>query len=167
MARRRSPFKPFPLAAILQKVVKKRGLPLTIGDPYLRRVWNETVGDGIAAETAPENIKRGVLYVKVSSPVWVHHLQFLKKDILQRFNELHGKGAVRELHLTVGVIAAPARPDGEAVPAATNLDLTPRDKRLMKESLAQVSDPELQEILRRVMTRAISRRRFLEKRKDR
>ena len=194
MARRRSQFKPFPLADILQKVMKKQGIPLTTGDPYLRRVWNEAVGDGIAAQTAPENIKRGTLFVKVSSSVWIHHLQFLKKEILQRFNELHGKGTVRELNLSIGAItASTSRPRSAASAAIASLtacggvkdantasgsaitigttdkitSLSARDERLMKESLAAVSDPELREILRRVMARAISRRRFLEKRKDR
>jgi len=167
MARRRSHFKPFPLADILQKVMKKQGIPLTTSDPYLRRIWNEAVGEGIAAQTAPDNIKRGTLFVKVSSSVWIHHLQFLKKEILQRFNELYGKGTVRELHLSIGVIAAPVRQGETVAPTDKITGLNARDKRLMKESLATVSDPELQEILRRVMTRAISRRRFLEKRKDR
>ena len=167
MARRRSQLKPFPLADILQKVRKKQGIPLTTSDPYLRRIWNEAVGEGIAAQTAPDNIKRGTLFVKVSSSVWIHHLQFLKKEILQRFNELHGKGTVRELNLSIGAITAPVRQCEIVVPTDKITSLSARDERLMKESLAAVSDPELREILRRVMARAISRRRFLEKRKDR
>ncbi len=59
--------------------------------------------------------------------------------------------------------------NGNAVvsPALGLSSLNTRDERLVKESLAAVRDPELQEILRRVMTKEISRRRWLEKRKVR
>jgi hypothetical protein len=45
--------------------------------------------------------------------------------------------------------------------------LKERDERLMAESLAAISDPELKDILQRVMIREISRRRFLQRRKGR
>ena len=168
MPRRRSQFKPSPLAEVLRKFMKKQGLPPVNGDPALRRLWNEAVGDQIAAHTMPDSIRRGTLFVKVSSSVWMHQLQFLKKDILQRFNGLYGKETVRSLNFSIGEIPAP--PPGHhdpASPAASLAALNARDQRLVQESLAAVRDPELQEILRRVMTREISRRRLLEKRRDR
>ncbi|HOF04302.1 MAG TPA: DUF721 domain-containing protein [Syntrophales bacterium] len=168
MARRRLRYQPAPLGEVLQSLMKKQGVPLTTGDVSLRRIWNEAVGDQIAAQTAPETVKRGILMVKVSSSVWMHHLQFLKKDILQRFNSLYGKGDVRELKLSLGVTPAPPANVVPAADPAAWLDaLNARDKRLIKESLDAVGDPELRGILRRVMTREISRRRFLEKRKGR
>lgn len=169
MARRRSQFQPLSLADVLQKVMKKQGIPLATGDPSLRRVWNEAVGEQIAAQTLPDGIRRGILHVKVASSVWMHQLQFLKKDILQRFNSLHGKETVRALNFSIGEVPAPPTGSGNAVvsPALGLSSLNTRDERLVKESLAAVRDPELQEILRRVMTKEISRRRWLEKRKVR
>jgi hypothetical protein len=40
-----------------------------------------------------------------------------------------------------------------------------RDRNMMRNSLATIRDPELREIMERVMTREISRRRQREKRK--
>jgi hypothetical protein len=166
--RRRPQFKPLPIAGILQKIMKKQGIPVSGTNTSLRRLWSEAVGPQIAAQTLPEQIRRGVLSVKVASSVWMHQLQFLKKDIIQKFNALHGEAAVEKLNFSIGEI--PARQPGSdpAVPLSTWTSfLKDRDERLMSESLAAINDPELKEILRRVMIREISRRRFLQRRKGR
>jgi len=169
MARRRFQLKPFSLADVLQKVMKKQGIPLATGDPSLRRIWNEAVGEQIAAQTLPDGIRRGTLFVKVASSVWMHQLQFLKKDILQRFNNLYGKETLRALNFSIGEVPSPPPGSGNAAasPPPWLSPLNVRDERLVQESLAAVPDPELQEILRRVMKKEISRRRYLEKHKVR
>jgi hypothetical protein len=166
--RRRPQLKPQPIADILQKIMKKQGIPLAGASTSLRRVWGEAVGPQIAAQTLPDQIRRGVLHVKVASSVWMHQLQFLKKDIIQKFNSLYGVGPVQGLHFSIGAVPANHAENAAVVPLATWTSfLKERDERLMTESLAAINDPELKEILQRVMIREISRRRFLQRRKDR
>jgi hypothetical protein len=166
--RRHPQFKPLPIADVLQKIMKKQGIPVFGASTSLRRVWSEAVGPQIAVQTLPEQIRRGVLLVKVASSVWMHQLQFLKKDILQKFNSLYGEGTVQSLHFSIGEVPA-SQPGGDpVVPLSTWMSfLKARDERLMTESLVAITDPELKDILQRVMIREISRRRFLQRRKGR
>jgi hypothetical protein len=148
--------------------MKKQGIPVAGANTSLRRVWNEAVGPQIAAQTLPEQIRRSVLSVKVASSVWMHQLQFLKKDIIQKFNSLYGEGTVEKLNFSIGEVPANHAENAAVVPLSTWMSfLKERDERLMAESLAAINDPELKEILQRVMIREISRRRFLQRRKGR
>jgi len=168
MTRRRPQFKPLPIADVLKKIMKKQGIPVPGANTSLRRIWGEAVGPQIAAQTLPEQIKRGVLSVKVASSVWMHQLQFLKKDIIQKFNTLYGEGTVQTLHFSIGEVPASHPGNDPIVPLSTWMSfLKARDERLITESLAAINDSELKDILQRVMIREISRRRFLQRRKDR
>ncbi len=166
MRRRTKRIKPESLGEILQKILKKRNIPHTSTDRHLLNIWRRAVGPRIAAQTYPDTVKRGTLFVRVSAPVWLHQLQFMKEEILGKINELYCKEEVRGLHFTIGDIP-PAPPDSvEQQPPATSLAGLPnRDRNMMRESLLTVRDPELQEILERVMAREISRRRHSEKQK--
>ena len=155
------------IGEILRKVLKKRNIPHTATDRRLLDLWTRAVGPQIAARTLPETLKRGTIYVRVSAPVWLHQLQFLKEEIIRKFNELSGKEEIRSLFFSIGEI--PSHPPGAADLPSVGPVLAPlrkRDREMMRESLDAVRDPELREILKRVMSREISRRREREKRKE-
>ncbi|MCX5839065.1 MAG: DUF721 domain-containing protein [Deltaproteobacteria bacterium] len=167
MRKRASQSKPETIGEILRKVLKKRNIPHTATDRRLLDLWMRSVGPQIAARTLPETVKRGTLYVRVSAPVWLYQLQFLKEEILRKFNELSGKEEIRSLFFSIGEIPSP--PPGAADPPPAlpiPAPLRKRDREMMRESLDAVRDPELREILKRVMFREISRRREREKRKE-
>jgi len=157
--------KPEMLGNILQKILKKRRLPHAGTDRRLLDIWRRTVGPRIAAQTYPDSLKQGTLFVRVSAPVWMHQLQFLKEEIIVKINELAGSGSVKGLFFSVGEIPAlPSdatdRQPADPIPA----DLRGRDRKMIRESLDAIRDSELREIMERVMTREISRRRQREKR---
>ncbi|MCX5821709.1 MAG: DUF721 domain-containing protein [Deltaproteobacteria bacterium] len=167
MRKRAAQSKPEIIGEILRKVLKKKNIPHTATDRRLLDLWTRAVGPQIAARTLPETVKRGTLYVRVSAPVWLHQLQFLKEEILGKVNELSGKEEIRSLFFSIGEILSP--PPGTADPlpdAPAPSPLRKRDREMMRESLDAVRDPELREILKRVMAREISRRREREMRKD-
>ena len=154
------------LGEILHKILKKRNIPHASTDRYLLNIWRRAVGPQIAAQTHPDILKRGSLFVRVSAPAWLHQLQFMKEEILSKINELFVKEEVRNLFLTIGELPTPPPGSaGQTPPDAALFPLPVRDRNMMRESLATVRDPELREILERVMTREISRRRLREKRK--
>lgn len=160
MPRRTKALQPKPLGEILQEILKKRNIPHSSTDRRLLDVWNRAVGPVIAAQTHPDRIKGGTLFVRVSAPVWLHQLQFMKADILGRINALSAGEKIKALFFTIGDIPAPSPGcTGEPPPALPVSGLPEGDRRMMRESLAAVRDPELQAILKRVMAREISRRR--------
>jgi hypothetical protein len=166
MRKRASLSKPEMVGEILLKVLKKRNIPHTTTDRRLLDLWKRAVGPQVAARTLPETLKRGTLYVRVSAAVWLHQLQFLKEEIIRKFNELSGKEEIRSLFFSIGEIPSPL-PEAVDPPPAVPLPapLRKRDREMMRESLDAVRDPELREILKRVMAMEISIRREREKRK--
>jgi hypothetical protein len=166
MRKRASQSKPETIGEILLKVLKKRNIPHNETNRRLLDLWKRAVGPQIAARTLPETLKRGILYVRVSAAVWLHQLQFLKEEIILKFNELSGKDEIRSLFFSIGEIPPPPPEASDPPPAVpVPAPLRKRDREMMRESLDAVRDPELREILKRVMVREISIRRGREKRK--
>jgi hypothetical protein len=163
--RRRPPQpKPERLGEIIGKILKKRNIPHTASDRHLLDLWRRCVGPSIAAQTHPEAIKRGVLYVRVSAPVWMHQLQFLKEEMLEKLRSLETQQEIRGLFFSVGELPSPPA-DSANRPEVSTAPLSDRDRGMMKSSLAAIADPELREILERVMATEIGRRRQRERRK--
>jgi hypothetical protein len=168
MVRRVSQKKPQKLGDILQHILKKQKIPVHFEDQTLRRTWNEAVGPQISAQTSPAHVKRSALYVKVANSVWMHQLQFLKEEIMKKFNQLSGRDPITAIHFSIGEL--PPLPKGikRVIAAPLPADpLKPRDQRIIKESLVSVMDQDLKEILERVMTKEIGRRRLMEKKRSR
>lgn len=168
MARRATQKTPQKLGDILQQVLKRQKIPFFFEDQALRRIWHQAVGPQISAQTSPQHIKRGILYVKVATSVWMHQLQFLKDEIREKLNLLSGGVSISALHFSIGEIPrAPQTGKRDQAEPLSPDPLKSRDQRIIKESLVNVADQELKEILRRVMKKEIGRRRLLEKRRDR
>ncbi|OQY08263.1 MAG: hypothetical protein B6I22_01235 [Desulfobacteraceae bacterium 4572_123] len=72
-------------------------------------LWDAAVGAVIAADAQPEAFKGKILIVKVSSSTWIHHLQFLKKDIIVKINDALGQDLVEEIKFKIGTIGATMR----------------------------------------------------------
>ena len=167
MRRRTRQVKPEMLGEILGKILKKRNIPHSSTDRRLLDIWRRAVGPQIASQTHPDTLKRGVLFVRVSAPVWLHQLQFMKEEILDRIKALNVPEEVRNLRFFIGEIPLPPPGGAQAAPPDPVLPpLAGRDRTMMRESLKNVRDPELRTILERVMTREIGRRRQREKRRD-
>jgi len=157
--------KPEPLGDILQKVLKKMDIPHNRADRRIVDLWERAVGTQIASRTIPENLRRGSLYVLVSTPVWLHQLQFLKEEILIKLNELSGQNEFRRLFFSIGEIPEqPSRAPDKPPPGFVMQKLRARDRQMMEQSLTAIRDPELREAIGRAMVRELTRRREIQKR---
>ncbi len=67
------------------------------------RFWDEIVGEAIAQNARPSAFKGRVLYVQVTSSPWIHQLQYLKNDIVQRLNQAAGKPVVHDIKFKISV----------------------------------------------------------------
>jgi hypothetical protein len=166
MRKRARQEKPEIIGEIILKILEQRNIPHTSADRHLVDIWRRAVGPQIAAQTYPHTLKRGSLYVRVSAPVWLHQLQFMKEEILDKIRELSSREVIRTLFFTIGEIPSPAQGGIRALSSNQSLvPLSERDRNMIEESLSTVPDPELREILNRVMMKEISRRREREKSK--
>jgi predicted nucleic acid-binding Zn ribbon protein len=65
-------------------------------------VWDEVVGETIAANAQPAAFKNDLLLVHVTSSTWIHQLQFLKTDIISKLNTALDKPVVAEIKFKIG-----------------------------------------------------------------
>jgi predicted nucleic acid-binding Zn ribbon protein len=66
------------------------------------RVWERTVGEEIARNAQPAAFKGSLLLVHVSSSAWLHHLRFMKKDIVASLNHDIGHALVSDIKFKIG-----------------------------------------------------------------
>jgi hypothetical protein len=168
MRRRYQPSKLQRIDDILQKILKKHRIPLKTADRRLQNIWLQAVGPRIAAQTCPEIIKKTVLFVKVANASWMQQLHLMKHDILDNFNRLHPQDPVSNIFFTIGEINAHAAKTNDPFLSADKMPvLKDRDKKMIEKSLAAIADEELHDILKRAMTKEVTRRRMMEKQRDR
>jgi hypothetical protein len=146
------------IGEILFATFKRRGLATKLADNAVLKLWPAAVGHQIAAQTQPDCLKNGALFVRTTSSVWVQQLHFMKEDIRKKLNEMAKKEVIKEIRFTVGHELA--RKVAQAnVPLSKKLFLNARDKKMITECTQALPDPELAAIFRRVMQTEISRRR--------
>ncbi len=168
MPRRPALNAPVTIGEIIEKVMKRKKLPFSREDRALKNIWGQVVGETVALQTSPERLERGVLYVRVASSAWLQQLNFLKEEIISRFNEVSGLAPIGEIRFRLGNIKQERWEEGGIDPLySLKALLTPRDRRVVEASLAEIKDLELREILRRVMEKEIGRRRLMAKRSGR
>ena len=65
-------------------------------------LWEAAVGPAVAENTRAAAFRGNLLIVHVSSSAWIHHLQFLKQDLIATVNRALGKPLVKEIRFKVG-----------------------------------------------------------------
>ena len=103
MTEKRDPLKkPAHISGILQSALAGYR---SKGDGELVKVWNlwdGVVGHAIAENTRAAAFKGSLLIVHVSSSTWLHHLHFLKRDLIDKINQALGKKLVGDIKFKVG-----------------------------------------------------------------
>lgn len=123
--------------------------------------WEEAVGPTVAAHAQPEGIqKNGVLWVAVSSAVWMQELQFAKQAIVDSLNRLANKKLVKDIHLRLAEVRLPAPPLSQQPPvpkpAPLRYAIDAHGRKKIQEAAAGVRDPELKEVIKGITDRLIS-----------
>jgi hypothetical protein len=167
MRRKRQP-RLISIGEILFAAMKRRGMGAKIEENFLRKLWPQAVGDQIASKTQPDCFKNGILFVRTVSSVWVQQLHFMKREVLEKLNQLSGKQLVREIHFHVGYqLHEEKEREKHNILSAPTKFLKKRDREMIAQCTETLADRELAEILKRVMQLEISRRRQREQRKVR
>jgi len=145
---------------ILQKALKKRKLHLRVEDHHLSDAWQKAVGSIISTHTRVHNLRGDTLFVKVSTSTWMQQLQFMKQEIIDKVNAVLENETIQNIYFSIGTID----PFATKQPQETKHDsgkilLRDRDRKVIEESTASISDDELKDILKRVMKKEIINRR--------
>jgi hypothetical protein len=133
------------LGDVLEISLKRLDLDTRLGDYGVWTIWNDTVGTAIARNAQPEKIRNGTLMVKVSSPVWMQQLQFMKEMIAAKLNEQLKSAVVKNIFFVVGRIDMP--PEESLAPVAATAP------RLVDASFMEsIDDPQLRETFQKLLS---------------
>src|SRR5688572_22378159 len=144
------------LGAVLEQSLKRLDLEHRLDEYAVWPIWNEVVGAVIARNAQPEKIRHGTLFVKVSSPVWMQQLQFMKDLIVEKLNQRLRAEVVKNIFFFVGAISSTdvdPDPDLEPLRAPPGSN-DPIDERFLDE----VADPEIRQAFKK-MLRSYARRK--------
>ena len=88
---------PTPMAAVLPDIYNKRQWQQQWRLFSLVRDWPTIVGREVGRLTMPAFFRQDTLWIYVQDSAWMHHLQFIKLDLLERINRTLGNQPVSDL----------------------------------------------------------------------
>lgn len=134
------------LSAVLSQSLKRLDLHSRLDDYGVWPIWNDVVGKTIAKNAQPEKIRNGTLIVKVSSPVWMQQLQFMKEMIVEKLNQRLKNDTVKSVFFLVGRIDTT---DVDMPVESTPTNDPPRQ--INEDFLLSIEDPEIREAFRKLL----------------
>src|SRR5438093_8079604 len=120
-------------------------------------IWNDVVGKPIARNAQPEKIRNGTLFVKVTSPVWMQQLQFMKEMIAGKLNQRLKSQIVKNIFFVIGRIDGDTN-EVKSKPATAQIH-EPDNSQLDETFLESVNDPEIRQAFKRLLKGYARRRR--------
>ena len=137
------------IGEVLDKSLKRIAPAMRLDEYGVWPVWNDVVGKTIAQNAQPEKIRNGTLFVKVSSPVWMQQLQYMKEMIAEKLNSRLKTEVVRNIFFVVGRVRA----DGlEAEPKSPPLQRAESSGPAIEDGfLESINDPELKQAFRKLL----------------
>ena len=136
------------LGQVLDKSLKRMEISTRLDEYGVWPIWNDIVGTTIARNAQPEKIRNGTLFVKVTSPVWMQQLQYMKEMIAEKLNQRLKTGIVKNIFFVVGrVNAETVEIESQSPPSATTVP----DARPSEDFLESVRDPEIRQAFKRLL----------------
>lgn len=145
------------ISNILEGLARRLGLESTLLENRLRRDWPSIVGEPIASNTWPDQVRYKKLYLLVHNSVWLHQLMFLKPTLIEKLNTVAGTEVVTDIVLRVGEL--PEADQVAASPAAHRTNASPPSEALIEEISAHVTtiqDPALRDHLAQLMAQSLA-----------
>src|SRR5918996_877702 len=124
---------------VLGNSLKRLDLSYRLSEYGVWPVWNEVVGKPVALNAQPEKIRNGTLFVKVSSPVWMQQLQFMKDMIAGKLNHRLKGEVVKNIFFMVGRIEA----QEELAPAPQSEAAEAINSQVNGEFLESITDADI------------------------
>lgn len=92
-----------PVSETLAKVMAGLGLKDRLREEEVLQAWGEIVGEFIAANSSPQSLKDGILYIRVlQSTVHFELDRIWKPQIIKKFKDRFGTRAVRDIKFRLG-----------------------------------------------------------------
>lgn len=146
--------RPQPMADLLDSVFSGTPTASRLREGKIWLVWDTAVGRQIAGKARPQSFRDGILTVAVANAPWMQQLTFLKRDLIQKVNDLLGENLVRDIYLKAGKpLTTPPRPE---TGGREERCLTGEELSHIEDLAASVSDPELRASIIKLLSRHLA-----------
>jgi hypothetical protein len=97
----------------------------------------------------------------------MQQLHLLKNEIIEKINQLLKTDLIKNVHFSIGEIPlTPSKNLYQPSFSPESYPLRDKDKKMIEKSISSIADPELKEILKRVIIKNIIRRKLSGTRKS-
>ncbi len=145
------------VSSLLKQLLGQPGLGEQITRHQAWLIWDQLVGEQIAARARPLKLRKGVLEVQVDHPVWMQQLQMLKPTILEKINARIPNAGITDIYLrqtrNSQTYNSPKPQQAPEPPPWTKVELTDAEKAAIEEELSSVENSELKHEMRKLFTR--------------
>ena len=93
-----------PIGRVLESILDQCRSDSGGGIMQLVRVWEKVVGPPISDNAKPFAVKGTLLLVHVSSSAWLHQLQFLKAELLEKLNHDLKSEKIEDIKFKIGLM---------------------------------------------------------------
>jgi len=142
---------------LLKQILGQPGFGEQITRHQAWLVWDQLVGEQIAARARPLKLRKGVLEVQVDHPVWMQQLQMMKPQILEKISAKIPNAGITDIYLRQTRGAQTYRPvktrQATEPPPWTKIELTDDEKVSIEEKLSSIKNSDLKNEMRRLFTR--------------
>jgi len=145
------------VSSVLEGLARRLGLESKLLENRLRRDWSSIVGEPIASNTWPDQIRYKKLYLLVHNSVWLHQLTFLKPSLIHKLNDVADMEFITDIVFRIGEL-----PTAGHLSASTKIPrapVSPPTEALISEISAHVTtiqDPLLRDRLAQLMVQALA-----------
>lgn len=85
------------IGSVFKNLFRDLGIEKPIEQNRAVNIWPELVGQRISEVSKAEKIEKGVLFVKVDSPVWRNELVFMKAEFIKKINTALKQSVVKDI----------------------------------------------------------------------
>ncbi len=145
------------VSTLLKQILAQPGLGEQITRHQAWLIWDQLVGEQIAARARPLRLRKGVLEVQVDHPVWMQQLQMLKPQILEKISAKIPNAGITDIYLrqtrnAQTYTAKKSRKTTEP-PPWTEIELTVAEIEAIEKELSPVQNSDLKNEMRKLFTR--------------
>ncbi len=83
---------------------------------HIFQTWPKIAGHDVAAHAQPAIIRKNTLWIQVDNSAWMHHLQLLKPDLLQRINAALDDKQLSDLRFVMGQPVIAEKKESNSLP---------------------------------------------------
>lgn len=142
--------------SVLSSLFRELGLEDRIRLDAVQKQWRSVLTEPLTLHACPVELKAGTLTIHVDSPTWLHQLQFLKNELIEKLRS----AGVQEVVLRRGML--PRQQTGTKRSSDHEIltrSLTAEEEFWIEGLADGIADDELKNEIRRAATKALSRRK--------